>query len=147
MGERQAHNYTEEKTMIDYVSILKANPNGVLATHDGEMLRTRVFQYLFADGNKVYFCTNSEKQVYAQLKAKPNVSFCTYPADFSQVLSINGKAAFVEDMALKTRVMDENPMIKGLYASAENPIFKLFYVDVAEVTVFSLSEGLQRYKI
>jgi len=52
--------------MINYAEILKANPNGVLATQDGNKVKTRVFQYLFADGKKVYFCTNSEKPVYKQ---------------------------------------------------------------------------------
>ncbi len=77
--------------MFDYQAILKANPNGVLATQNGQGVGTRVFQYLFADANKVYFCTSNQKPVYDQLKANPNVSFCTYPANFSPVLSVNGK--------------------------------------------------------
>jgi len=83
--------------MINFAEILKANPNGVMATQDGNKVKTRVFQYLFADGKKVYFCTNSEKPVYAQLQKNPNVSFCTYPQNFTPVLSINGKVVFVED--------------------------------------------------
>jgi uncharacterized pyridoxamine 5'-phosphate oxidase family protein len=133
--------------MIDYAAILKANPVGVLATQDGQGIRMRVFQYLFADGNKVYFCTSNEKPVYAQLQANPNVSFCTYPADFNPVLSVNGKAVFVDDIALKTRALDENPMIKGIYNSPDNPIFKIFYIDVAEVETFNFSEGPKNYKL
>ena len=127
--------------MIDYAALLKATPNGVLATQDGQGVKTRVFQYLFADGKKVYFCTNSEKPVYKQLTEKPNVSFCTYPADFNPVLSINGKAVFVEDMALKTRALDENPLIKGIYNTPDNPVFKIFYIDVKEIETFSFTEG------
>lgn len=133
--------------MIDYASILKANPNGVLATQDGQGVRTRVFQYLFSDGNKMYFCTSSEKPVYSQLKANPNVSFCTYPANFSPVLAINGKAVFVEDNALKTRALDENPGIKGIYNTPDNPIFKIFYIDTQEVETFSFAEGPKSYKL
>lgn len=133
--------------MFDYVSVLKANPNGVLATKSGEKLATRVFQYLFTDGKKVYFCTNSQKPVYAQLQADPNVSFCTFPANFSPVVSVNGKAVFVEDEALKARTLDENPMIKGLYKSPDNPIFKLFYIDADEIETFSFTEGSKTYKL
>ena len=133
--------------MINYAEILKANPSGVMATQDGSKVKTRVFQYLFADGNKVYFCTNSEKPVYKQLQANPNVSFCTFPQDFNPVLSINGKAVFVEDMTLKTKALDENPPIKGIYKTPDNPIFKIFYVDVEEVETFSFSEGPQTYKV
>jgi len=132
--------------MINYAEILKANPNGVLATQDGNKVKTRVFQYLFADGKKVYFCTNSEKPVYKQLQANPNVSFCTFPQDFTPVLSINGKAVFVEDKTLKARALDENPPIKGIYQTADNPIFKIFYVEVEEVETFSFAEGPKSYK-
>jgi uncharacterized pyridoxamine 5'-phosphate oxidase family protein len=133
--------------MIDFESILKANPNGVLATQDGGKVRTRVFQYLFADGNKVYFCTNSEKPVYAQLKANPNVSFCTYPQNFTPVVSVNGKVVFVEDLALKTRALEENPPIKGMYQKPDNPIFKIFYIAVEEVETFSFADGPKTYSV
>jgi uncharacterized pyridoxamine 5'-phosphate oxidase family protein len=127
--------------MFDFESILKANPNGVLATQEGVKVKTRIFQYLFADGKKVYFCTSSEKPVYAQLQTNPQVSFCTYPKDFTPVVSINGKVVFVEDIKLKTRALDENPGIKGIYKTPENPTFKIFYIDTEEVETFSFSEG------
>jgi uncharacterized pyridoxamine 5'-phosphate oxidase family protein len=133
--------------MIDFASILKTNPNGVLATYDGQGIRTRVFQYLFADGNKVYFCTSNEKPVYNQLTAHPNVSFCTYPADFNPVLSINGKVVFVDDIALKTRALDENPLIKGIYNTPDNPVFKIFYIAVEQVETFSFAEGPKSYRV
>ena len=133
--------------MFNFEPILKENPNGVLATQDGAKVKTRVFQYLFADEKKVYFCTNSEKPVYAQLKANPQVSFCTYPKNFSPVLSVNGKAVFVEDVGLKTRALDENPGIKGIYKSPDNPTFKIFYIEVEEIETFSAAEGPKTYTL
>jgi uncharacterized pyridoxamine 5'-phosphate oxidase family protein len=127
--------------MFDFEPILTANPNGVLATQDGAKVKTRVFQYLFAEGKKVYFGTSSEKPVYAQLRANPQASFCTYPKDFSPVLSVNGKAVFVEDMAIKTRILDENPGIKGIYKNPDNPVFKVFYLEAEEIETFSYAEG------
>jgi uncharacterized pyridoxamine 5'-phosphate oxidase family protein len=127
--------------MTNFIEILKANPNGVFATQDGDKIKTRVFQYLFAEGNRIYFCTSNEKAVYKQLKSNPRVSFCTYPANFSPVLSVNGKAVFTKDIALKTRALDENPMIKGIYGGPENPIFELFYIEAEEVVTFSFTEG------
>lgn len=133
--------------MIDYTAALKENPNGVLATQDSGKVKTRVFQYLFSDGNKVYFCTSNEKPVYDQLKANPDVSFCTYPADFTPVVSVNGKAIFVDNKALKTRALDENPGIKGIYNTPDNPVFELFYIEVEEVETFSFAEGPKTYTI
>lgn len=132
--------------MIDFEAILKKNPNGVLATQDGEAVKTRIFQFLFAEGKKVYFCTNNEKPVYAQLQANPNVSFCV-SNNFSPVLSVNGKAVFVDDMALKARALDENPMIKAIYNTPENPIFTLFYIDATEIETFGFDEGPKTYAL
>lgn len=133
--------------MIDYTAILKANPNGVMATQADSKPKTRVFQYLFSDGNKVYFCTSNEKPVYKQIKASPYVSFCTFSTDFAPVLSVNGKAVFVSDTALKTRALDENPGIKSIYSTPENPAFEIFFIDVEEVETFSFTEGPKTYKI
>lgn len=133
--------------MFDYTAALKANPNGVLATQDGGKVKTRVFQYLFADGSKVYFCTSNQKPVYNQLAANPQVSFCTYPANFAPVVSVNGKVTFVDDQALKARALDENPGIKGIYNTPDNPVFELFYIDAEEVETFSFAEGPKTYTL
>ena len=133
--------------MINYVELLEKSPNGVLATTDGKSIKTRVFQYLFADGNKVYFGTNSQKPVYTQLVENPNVSFCTYPADYAKVVSISGKVNFTEDKSLKERALTLYPQLKGMYQSADNPIFKIFYIDVKEVETFDFVEGTKNYTL
>lgn len=133
--------------MIDYTAILKANPNGVMATQDDGRIKTRVFQYLFSDGDKAYFCTSNDKQVYEQIKATPYVSFCTSAAGFAPVLSVNGKAVFVSCTELKARALDENPAIKGIYGTPDNPAFEMFYIAVEEVKTFSFAEGPKTYTI
>ena len=133
--------------MIDYVSILKQHPNGVLATQDGKGVRTRVFQFQFAEGDKLYFCTQNFKPVYEQLKANPHVSFCTYTEDFNPALSVSGKAIFTEDATLKTRAIEGNPLIKEIYKTADNPIFALFYIEVEDVESFTFAEGSRKYKV
>lgn len=133
--------------MFDYAAFYKANPNGVFATCDGEKICTRVFQYLWAEDGRVYFCTNSEKPVFRQLQKNPNASFCSYPADFSQVVSVSGKAVFVDCPALKKRVLNENPLIASLYKTPDNPIFRIFYLNVEEVETFSFTEGAKSYRV
>ncbi|MFV0314357.1 MAG: pyridoxamine 5'-phosphate oxidase family protein [Anaerotignum sp.] len=133
--------------MINFVEKLEANPNGVFATQEKGKIKTRVFQYLFAEGTKVYFCTSNEKPVYKQIKESAYVSFCTHPNNFSEVVSINGKAVFVNDLELKNRILETYPMIKGIYKSGDNPIFEAFYVDVDEVETFSFTEGPKTYTI
>lgn len=133
--------------MINYVSILEQNPSGVMATKNNEKVKTRVFQYLFAEGKKIYFCTSSEKAVYAQMQSDANASFCTYPPNFAPVLSLSGKVTFVEDTALKERALAENPLLQTIYGSAKNPIFKMLYLEIAEIETFSLAEGLKQYRL
>jgi uncharacterized pyridoxamine 5'-phosphate oxidase family protein len=133
--------------MFDFESVFKANLNGVLATQEGAKVRTRVFQCMFAEGKKVYFCTSSEKPVYSQLQANPQVSFCTYPKDYNPVVSINGKAVFVEDITLKTHIIEEKPGIKDIFKTPDNPTFKIFYVDTEEVKTFSFTEGPKKYTL
>jgi uncharacterized pyridoxamine 5'-phosphate oxidase family protein len=133
--------------MVDYISILEKNPNGVLATQDGKRVKTRVFQYLFADGNHIYFSTSNEKPVFAQLKDNPHVSFCTFPPDFSQVLTVEGKAVFAEDLDTKTRALESSPLIRDIYRTALNPVFKVFYVNVERVELYTMESGLRSFKI
>jgi uncharacterized pyridoxamine 5'-phosphate oxidase family protein len=133
--------------MFDFTRLLRQNPLGVMATQDGAGVSTRAFQYLFSVGNKAYFYTSSEKRVYWQLKRNPHVSFCTYPPDFQLVLSISGIAHFVDEIALKDRVLDENPLIKRIFRSSDNPLFKLFFIDVTHVNTYSEINGPNSYKV
>ena len=131
--------------MINFKSILEKYPNGVLSTHDGNKIKSRIFQYLFSDGNKIYFCTNTQKPVYKQLKENPNVSFCTNVCHYTPVISLYGAATFVDDLALKERALSENPGIKSIYGNADNPVFTIFYVYVKEIETFSYDEGPKKY--
>jgi uncharacterized pyridoxamine 5'-phosphate oxidase family protein len=131
--------------MFDFIPVLQENPTGVLATQDGDEVRTRVFLFLFAEGKKVYFCTSSQKPVYKQLQANPNASFCTWAKGFAPVLSVNGKAVFVEDQAIKERVLKQDPLLKEVYKNADNPVFKIFYIDAESIETFISSEGLKTY--
>lgn len=132
--------------MVNYAEILQQFPNGVLATQDGDKVKTRYFQFLFCEGKKVYFCTANDKPVFKQLKANPNTSFCVTSPNFNPVMSVNGKAVFENNLALKNRALDENPSIKGIYQSGDNPVFELFYIDVAEIETFDFANGPQTYK-
>lgn len=126
---------------MDYIKILTENPNGVMATKDNEMIKTRVFQYLFSDENKAYFCTSSQKPVASQMKQHPYVSFCTNLQNYCPVLSINGKVTFTDDENLKKKAFTVNPSLKQIYGSEKNPVFTLLYIDIEEIETFSYDEG------
>jgi uncharacterized pyridoxamine 5'-phosphate oxidase family protein len=133
-----------------FISILTKYPNGILAFAGNPQgfrnlsLRTSVVTFQFADENKIYFCTNSGKSLYHWLNACPAVSYCTYADEFEPVLSFNGKVVFVEDMELKARLMENNPRLKQFYTTPDNPVFKVFYIDVENIETFD-SGGAKIY--
>lgn len=133
--------------MIDFHSILKKNLYGVFATTANGKPQTRIFQYLFSVDDKVYFGTTNDKPTYRQLIENPYISFCSHTPDYMNVLSINGKINFVDDLSLKTRAMEEYPAIKELYKFPENPIFEIFYVDIETVKAFDFEHGAKEYTL
>jgi uncharacterized pyridoxamine 5'-phosphate oxidase family protein len=141
--------YSGEKNVSEYQTVLEQNPNGVLANRNGSQLRTQIMSFQFIEGNNVYFCTGSEKPLYEQLLQFPDVSYCTYPEDFEPVLSLNGKAVFTDDKALKDRVFSgegyASQFIKNHYQSPDNPNLRLFYLAVDEIETYD-SEGAKVYK-
>lgn len=126
---------------FDYVAFLQANPVGTLATVDGEQPKTRMFQFLWADDGKFYFCTSNEKDVFRQMQANNLISFCVFSPAQGMVLNLDGPVTFVEDLALKTRALDENPSIKQIYQNPDNPIFELFYLEPAAISTFDFGQG------
>lgn len=131
--------------MEEIISFLEQYSHGVFSTVDGAQPKSRVFQYLFAEGRKVYFCTAKNKPVFKQLETVPNASFCVSKPDFSYVLSIDGPVTIVEDLQVKQRVLDENSLIKNIYKENTNPDFVVFYIDVQSAETFSFSAGTKRY--
>lgn len=116
--------------MKEIFDVLKAYPNFVLATVDeAGKPHTRIVQYLFEIGGKLYFCTNSTKNMSKQMKQNPHVSLIAHAPDFSAIARVNGDVTFLDDMALKARALEENPGIKEIYHSADNPIFEICAMD------------------
>jgi uncharacterized pyridoxamine 5'-phosphate oxidase family protein len=132
--------------MINFEEILNQKVSGVFATIDENTVQTRVFQSLWVEGNKVYFCTGAQKDVYKQLLSNPNASFCV-ENKYSPVLSVSGEVYFEEDLKLKEEAFRALPSLKNLYESPENPNFKVFYIDIKTVKTFSFAEGTKEYTL
>ena len=139
-----AEKNAEKKSLSEFIHILEGYRNGVLANRTGEKLRTQIMTFSFAEGNRAYFCTTYDKPLYAQLIACPYVSYCTFPEDWEPVLSLNGKVVFVEDRALKERALESNYYAKLNFKNIDNPLLRVFYIDVEEIETYG-SEGVNVY--
>lgn len=130
--------------MINFEEILNQKVNGILATINEGKPQTRVFQSLWAENNKVYFCTGAQKDVYKQLVSNPNVSFCV-ENKFSPVLSVNGEVSVADELEYKERAFKILPMLENIYQTPTNENFKVFYIDIKEVKTFDYAEGPKEY--
>lgn len=101
---------------------------GYLATVDDGMPRVRPWGFMFEENGRLYFCTASVKEAYQQMTKVPYVEFSKTTKDMVWV-RVKGKIEFDESIEIKQRILDTVPMLKGLYKSADNPIFKVFYME------------------
>ena len=110
------------------VEFLQANPVQYLATvgRDGKA-KCRPFMFCFEKGGKLWFCTNNRKDVYLDMQANPEVEVSISDASCSW-LRLHGRAVFENNMEVKEACM-ANPIVKGQYNTAENPIFEVFYLE------------------
>lgn len=124
--------------MNEVVKFLTENPVQYLATvgRDGKA-KCRPFMFAGEMGGRLWFCTNSQKEVYKDMQANPNVELSVSSPTYAW-LRLNGKAVFENNMAAKEMCI-ANPIVKGQYQTASNPIFEVFYLADAHAVIADFS--------
>lgn len=124
--------------MKKVVEFLKANPVQYLGTvgRDGKA-KVRPFMFLFEQEGKLWFCTNNQKDVYKDMQENPEVELCISDSAYAW-LRVHGKAVFEDNKAVKEGAMG-NPIVKGQYQTADNPIFEVFYIEDAHGAIADFS--------
>lgn len=125
--------------MNDAVKFINENPVQFFATEglDGKP-KVRPFQFMIEDGGKLYFCTSSQKDVYAQMQKQPWVEICASSPKFAWI-RLSGKAVFSDDKEIKNKIIEHSPLVKSIYKTADNPIFEIFYLDEAHAVIADFS--------
>lgn len=125
--------------MEETIEFLTRNTSQFLATIglDGKP-KVRPFQLMMQEGEKLYFCTSNRKAVFGELRNNPQAQLCAAAPDFSWI-RVSGKAVFVEETALKERVLNSHPLVKSIYLTADNPIFEVFYFEGGEAVISDFS--------
>lgn len=124
--------------MNEVVKFLSENPVQYLATvgRDGKA-KCRPFMFCFEQNGKLWFCTNKTKDVYQDMQANANVELSVSSPSYAWI-RLNGKAVFENNMAVKEGCMN-NPIVKGQYQTAYNPIFEVFYLEDAKAVIADFS--------
>ena len=114
--------------MKNVVEFLTANPVQYLATvgRDGKA-KCRPFMFAGEKDGKLWFATNITKDVYKDMQENPEIEISVSSPDYAWI-RLHGTAVFSDDMAVKEMCI-ANPIVKGQYETAENPIFTVFYLD------------------
>lgn len=124
--------------MNEVVKILSETPVQYLATvgRDGKA-KVRPFAFCFEMDGKLWFGTNSTKDVYKDMQANHFVEVAVVtPA--METLRINGKVVFENNMAVKEAMM-AIPTIKGAYQTPDNPILEVFYLADAHAVISDMT--------
>jgi uncharacterized pyridoxamine 5'-phosphate oxidase family protein len=124
--------------MKEVIKRLSENPAGFLATIENGEPRVRPWGFMFEENGKFYFCTNNTKDAYRQLQATPVVEFATLDKNMVWV-RLRGKVKFTEDMKIKEKIVSGNELVKSIYQSAVNPIFKAFYIEHGTASISDFS--------
>lgn len=114
--------------MNKVVEFLQENPVQYLATvgRDGKA-KCRPFMFCFEKEGKLWFNTSNMKDVYMDMQENPEIEITTSNSSYAW-LRVHGKAVFENNMAIKEAAI-ENPIVNGIYKTADNPIFEVFYIE------------------
>lgn len=124
--------------MNEVVKFLSENPVQYLATigRDGKA-KCRPFMFAGELDGRLWFCTNSQKNVYKELQTNPYTELTVSSPAYAWI-RLNGKAVFADSMAAKEMCI-ANPIVKNQYGEASNPIFEVFYLEDAHAVIADFS--------
>ncbi|AOT70988.1 pyridoxamine 5'-phosphate oxidase family protein [Geosporobacter ferrireducens] len=124
--------------MKEIIGFLYENPSGAFATVDNGKARVRPWGFMLEESGMFYFCTANTKDVYKQLQQVPFAEFTSTSKDMVTV-RLSGKVIFTDDVSMKRKVLENNPMVKSIYQSEDNPIFEVFYIEHGEAIISDFS--------
>lgn len=124
--------------MSEVTTFLTENPVQYLATvgRDGKA-KCRPFMFAGELEGKLWFCTNNQKDVYRDMLANPSVEISVSSPEYAWI-RLNGTVVFEDNRAAKEMCI-QNPIVKGQYQTADNPIFEVFYLADAQATIADFS--------
>ena len=130
--------------MQEFIHFFEKNRCGFLATIDNGRPRVRPWSFLVEDNGKIWFLTTNKKRVFKQLKENPYIEFCSCSTEYISA-RLSGKIEFCNDMKIKERVLDERPILKEIYQSADNPLLESFYVGHGTLSLYSSRLGVDEF--
>lgn len=120
----------------DALAMLEKGKFVFLATCDGDQPHVRPFGFMGGqhDG-KLWFCTATNKDVYAQLMRNPKVELAVTTTPDMRTLRLTGVAVFENNMTVKQAIMEKSALVRSIYKTADNPAFAVFFLADGQGTI------------
>lgn len=95
--------------------------------------KVRPVQYMVLEEGRLWFCTNSQKAMYAELMACPSLEICGSRLQEDEMrtpwIRFSAEAVFEDNARVKRLILQKSDIVRTLYADdIDNPIFKVFYL-------------------
>ena len=93
--------------------------------------KVRPVQYMILRDDKLWFCTNSEKAMYAELQKSPFIDLCGSRLQKDEITTAWIRfSAEVVFPAESEEIMQKSKIVRELYNNnQEHPLFKVFYLN------------------
>ena len=136
----------------DCIKFANENPACYLATADGDQPRVRGFLLWFADEKGFYFHTGTSKNIYRQLKKNPKIEICFFapapPPNSGKMMRVAGRTRFLDDIALRTRLLEERPFLKAIgTGKPDDPLLAVFQIYTGEAHFWTMENNLRESEI
>ena len=105
------------------------------ATCEGNLPKIRIFQIMKQEGTVLYFATSTEKAIWKELQANPNVEVLAYADNIS--VRCSGMVNFDVEEDVKQWIYDNNPVLPRLYSSYDQLVY--FRLPIAEMDYYDLT--------
>ena len=95
--------------------------------------KVRPMQYMVLEDDKLWFCTNSKKEVFAELQANPCIELCGCKLEKDEIhtpwIRFSAEVVFEEKQSIRDAIIEKSVIVNALYKNMrDNPIFKVFYL-------------------
>jgi pyridoxamine 5'-phosphate oxidase len=129
----------------DCIKFTNASPICYLATVENDQPRVRALGFWFADETGFYFQIGAVKEMYGQLQKNPKAEACFYKHEgmIGTMLRIAGKVEFVNDHALKERVLKDRPFLKDMGLTIDSPGLIIFRIAHGQAHFWKMENNLK----
>ena len=95
--------------------------------------KVRSMQYMVLEDGKLWFYTNSKKEVFAELQANPCIELCGCKLEKNEMqtpwIRFSAEVMFEERQDIRDAIIEKSAIVNALYKNMrDNPIFKVFYL-------------------